>query len=311
MGAAAISGLAELGGGFMSASGAASANAQNAAINAQNIAYQQQQNNQNQTFQNNVNVANWAYQDKVNQQNFDFADKQTNRSQDMAGQQMLFQQNMSNTAYQRAMADMRAAGLNPMLAYSQGGASTPSGAMGQAQNASASGMSGQSYSGVAPKASLAMGNTQEEFGRAVGRVASTAVDTYKAGEQARNIKADTEVKGLQQENVNQDTHLKARVAAKTDADAKISEQELENRKAELENIKKTGGLITANSAAALARAGVDSETSAQYKQRGMPGYPFGERALTTLLGIPGAAQVPAAPPGLSQTVIDPFGSFRK
>lgn len=39
-----------------------------------------------------------------------------------------FQADMSNTSYQRAMADMRQAGLNPMLAFSQGGASTPGGA---------------------------------------------------------------------------------------------------------------------------------------------------------------------------------------
>lgn len=45
-----------------------------------------------------------------------------------------FQERMSNTAYQRGMKDMRKAGLNPMLAYSQGGASVPTGNMANLQN---------------------------------------------------------------------------------------------------------------------------------------------------------------------------------
>jgi hypothetical protein len=49
-------------------------------------------------------------------------------NQQMAQNQMNFQSDMSNSSYQRAVEDMKKAGLSPMLAYQQGGASTPGGA---------------------------------------------------------------------------------------------------------------------------------------------------------------------------------------
>ncbi len=45
----------------------------------------------------------------------------------LAREQMQFQERMSGSSYQRAVEDMKLAGINPMLAYAQGGASSPGG----------------------------------------------------------------------------------------------------------------------------------------------------------------------------------------
>lgn len=77
----------------------------------------------------NDSIAGWqAFGEKVlNILGQNSARQQNAFNAEQAQQNRDFQERMSNTSWQRGLEDMQKAGLNSALAYSQGGASVPSG----------------------------------------------------------------------------------------------------------------------------------------------------------------------------------------
>lgn len=98
-----------------------------------------------------------------------------------------FQERMSSTAHQRQVADMRAAGLNPILSARYGGASSPGGSM-----ASTTGASGAqaSIQNAAPFIQSAYANIAKTF--------QSVPEMIKASATARQVDAQTELTRAQE-----------------------------------------------------------------------------------------------------------------
>lgn len=115
---------------------------------------------------------NRDFQTNANQIAMDFNKAEAQLSRD-------WQERMSNTAYQRAMSDLKAAGLNPILAYSNGGAAVTSGAMASGVSSSGSSASGVSSSGGQASGRAASGSQASTDMSTAAHLISTLLSNAK------------------------------------------------------------------------------------------------------------------------------------
>lgn len=99
---------------------------------------------------------------------------------EQAQKQIDFQAEQTGSSYQRGVADMKAAGLNPMLAYSQGGAASGGGAQASMGNELGAGAS----------SALSVAQAQQQIQQSRAQIQNINADTEQKDQQTRNLESD-------------------------------------------------------------------------------------------------------------------------
>lgn len=150
-------------------------------------------------------MMNQQSQARTNRANRQLAREANQFSAQEAHKNRQYQTQMSNTAHQRQVQDMKKAGLNPMLSATQGGSSTPSGAQGSAHMAQME---------------------SDRMGDALQQGVSTALDTKRLKKEIKAV--DSQVDLNKAAKLTQFTQQQLNNSAATKANAEKNRVTLEN-----------------------------------------------------------------------------------